>query len=191
MGLLSPTFGGIMLGDVHIGQMSRRDLLTIGYLPQTPVIFEGSVRENLDPYRSHSDHERMLSLRSDGLDHLRLDDFIRPHELTAAYSAFFGLARIFLLCPQLLLLDEVSSASNRTELATLAGMIEEFNVEVHGRISIIQTSYNLDRGLPADAVVVPREGRVNEVGSPSSLSGIQEASSEFASMLRLQLHVKE
>ena len=181
LGLLPLAHGTISVGGMNVAGISVKR--AIGYLPQAPVLFDATVRENLDPRRHHSDEELSLALRVTGVD-LDLDAFLRPKELTAASKVFFSLARLFLLHPHVLLLDEPSSMLNEGELRQLADVISEFSID-RPPITILETSHSLGRALRADLVVVLREGAVVEVGTPCDL---KTRASEFASMLNAGSH---
>jgi ATP-binding cassette subfamily C (CFTR/MRP) protein 10 len=179
LGLLPVSCGDILFGGIRQSKISRGELQAlIGYLPQTPVLFEASVRENLDPKRHHCDDELQFALQVTCLEHLHLDDVIMPSALTAASRVFFSLARLVLLRPRYLLLDEPSSALNASEMTALfAVMNSTFSAEV----TILETSHALERALEADMVVVLEKGAVLELGRPDDL--LSRSYSEFASML--------
>lgn len=62
--------GHIYLDDLDIGQLGLHVLrANIAVIPQDPVLFSGTVRDNLDPFRKHSDVELNLALQRCHLTH--------------------------------------------------------------------------------------------------------------------------
>jgi len=64
----TPYFSKILIDDVdtyEVGLKLLRESLSI--IPQTPVVFTGSIRRNLDPFDSHSDQELLDVLEEVGL----------------------------------------------------------------------------------------------------------------------------
>lgn len=56
--LVEPYEGAIMLDGMNVLEMGLTDLRSrLAAIPQDPVLFSGSLRNNLDPYSAHSDAE--------------------------------------------------------------------------------------------------------------------------------------
>ncbi|KAG0346517.1 hypothetical protein BG004_001533 [Podila humilis] len=61
---MEPTSGSIVIDGIDIGSLGLEDLrrrLTI--IPQDAVLFNGTIRSNLDPFQEHEDHEIWEALR--------------------------------------------------------------------------------------------------------------------------------
>ncbi|PIL29368.1 ATP-binding cassette transporter [Ganoderma sinense ZZ0214-1] len=115
--------GDVVYSGRPIGQVGRRTLrknLTI--IPQTPELFQGTIRENLDPFgrSSESDLRRAL-LGAQGLDdvsealdsdRLELDTQVSSggKNLSAGQRQIIALARAIVRKSKLLILDEATSS---------------------------------------------------------------------------------
>lgn len=56
--LVEPSGGRIFIDDLDICMLGLHDLRSrFGIIPQEPVLFEGTVRSNIDPIGLHSDEE--------------------------------------------------------------------------------------------------------------------------------------
>lgn len=56
--LVEPSGGRIIIDDIDISTLGLHDLRSrFGIIPQEPVLFEGTVRSNIDPVGQYSDEE--------------------------------------------------------------------------------------------------------------------------------------
>jgi ATP-binding cassette, subfamily B, multidrug efflux pump len=168
------TGGRITLGGVDIATMSRADLLVhrpgaaghlavrdtiaanIGYgadQPSRERVIEAAVA-------AHADH--FIRALPDGYDTVVDED---GSNLSAGERQLITIARAILSGPEVLVLDEATSAvDGRTELLVQQGMSELRR----GRTSLV-IAHRLSTIREADVIVVMDEGRIAEQGSHGEL----------------------
>ncbi|MFA7227255.1 MAG: ATP-binding cassette domain-containing protein [Dysgonamonadaceae bacterium] len=115
--LISPYGGTIYYRDIPLEAIDavtlRREVVM---MPQTPVIFEGNIRENLliglkfSEKKLPPDNKLMDMLHVVGLDK-KLDE--PAHQLSGGEKQRLALARVMLMEPRVWLLDEPSSALDK------------------------------------------------------------------------------
>jgi ATP-binding cassette subfamily B protein len=113
MGYYEPQAGEIRLGDLSISDWDKGALRRhIAYIPQEPVLFEGTLRENLTLYEPFSDEDIWIAAEKIGIasyvSEWPLDMSIAPHgqNLSAGERQLVALWRAALRRPVLWLLDE-------------------------------------------------------------------------------------
>jgi ATP-binding cassette subfamily B multidrug efflux pump len=113
MGYYEPQAGEIRLGDLSISDWDKGALRRhIAYIPQEPVLFEGTLRENLTLYEPFSDEDIWIAAERIGIasyvSEWPLDMSIAPHgqNLSAGERQLVALWRAALRRPVLWLLDE-------------------------------------------------------------------------------------
>lgn len=130
-GLYHPSAGNYVIDGLEARQIDPDDLRrAIGYLPQEPRLFKGTLRENLTMGSNDVSDARLLeALEFAGLDKListnarGLDLEIQDggEGLSVGQRAAVGLARIYLADPPIVLMDEPTAAmDSRAELAFVA-----------------------------------------------------------------------
>ena len=56
--LVEPSGGSIIVDDINISTIGLHDLRSrFGIIPQEPILFEGTVRSNIDPIGQYSDEQ--------------------------------------------------------------------------------------------------------------------------------------
>ncbi len=166
-GLIHPQSGAVLIDGIAQAQYDPTALRRgIGYLPQSPDIFTGSLRENLTlgaPEASDAQIARALHFAA--MDRFvgelpeGLDTFLgeRGARLSGGQRQALALARLILRQPRLLFLDEPTSAMDHRMEAEIARRLKELPATGIGMI--ISTHRQSLAGI-ADRIVVMDEGAI-------------------------------
>ncbi|KAL1925554.1 uncharacterized protein VTP21DRAFT_437 [Calcarisporiella thermophila] len=188
--------GSICIDGIDISKIGLRDLrssLTI--IPQDPVLFMGTVRNNLDPFGEHTDAALYTALRRVHLigatseeDAADNDSAINPFtnlespvseqgvNLSQGQRQLVGLARALLRQNRVIILDEATaSVDHETDARIQRTIREEFTAA-----TLICIAHRLRTIIDYDRVFVMDHGHIVEVGSPREL--IHNESGVFRSM---------
>jgi len=157
-----PTQGRILLGETDIRELGVRDLRRrVGMVFQVPVMFEGTVRRNLEAALRMCPDRRCLEI--DGL--LSLVDLPEKYLDTQAENLSVGeqqrvqLARTLIGQPEVLLLDEPTSGLDVATSEHILKLIQRINAETGTTVVFVTHVLEQAREL-ADHVVLMVEGRV-------------------------------
>jgi len=166
------TVGGVPLSEIELDRLRS----WIGYVPQQPILFSKSIRENIwfGTTDEPGDEERLnralelASFRKDvaflpeGLETLVGEKGVA---LSGGQKQRVSIARAVIADPEILILDDALSAVDaKTETEILEGV----RTERAGKTTII-TTHRLTAVQHADWIVVLDEGRVSEEGTHEQL----------------------
>ncbi|GAA1024959.1 MULTISPECIES: ABC transporter ATP-binding protein [Amycolatopsis] len=111
-GLLRPTAGEVLLGDVPVSDLSAQRLAQVRTLiPQEAYVFAGSVLDNLTYFAPDADPEQVArAVTAIGADELvaRLGDELVPSALSAGERQLIALVRAYLSPASVVVLDEAT-----------------------------------------------------------------------------------
>ncbi|KAH9621687.1 hypothetical protein KSS87_015230, partial [Heliosperma pusillum] len=169
---LSPICGGyIIIDDLNINHIPAGDLRSrLAIVPQSPFLFQGSLRDNLDPFRVHDDvrlwevlekcHIKAEVQASGGLD-------TQIKESEALFSVgqrqLLCLARAFLKSSKVLCLDECTANIDTHTASTLQNVISS---ECIGT-TVITIAHRISTVLCMDNILVLENGRLVSSIQPS------------------------
>lgn len=173
--LYSPSSGRILLDGYDIDKIELYSLRRqIGIVPQDPLLFTGSVAENIALTDPEATSEAIVDAARMACAH----DFIM--ELPGGYSANVGergsnlsggqrqrlaLARTLLSRPRLLVLDEATSALDYdTERRVCDNLLDNLQ-----HCTVFFITHRLTTVRRADQIVMLHEGAIAEVGTHDSL----------------------
>ena len=143
-----------------------------GYLAQAPVLFSGTLRENLTLGRPVRDDGLAAAIRAAALDGdlagfpAGLETAVgrRGLRLSGGQVQRVALARLLVLEPQVAFLDDLSSA---LDPATEAAVVENLRNRPH--LACLAVSHRRGVLAAADRIVVVCAGRVEATGSLAEL----------------------
>lgn len=172
--LVEPAGGRIYIDDVDITSIGLHDLrFKLGIIPQEPVLFQGTVRTNLDPLNQYTDFEVWEALRKSQLAEvieklpLRLESSVsdQGENWSGGQRQLFCLGRVLLKQSQVLVLDEATASIDSATDALLQSVIREEFVAC----TVITVAHRIPTVIDSDMVLALRDGVAIEFDSPKKL----------------------
>ena len=177
---LAPRFYDVLAGAVRIDGHDVRALNMkslrekIGIVHQEPMLFSGTIAENILYGRHGATHEEMLRAAEMAHVHEFVEHLPEGYEtlvgergvtLSGGQKQRVSIARAFLRDPRILILDEATSNLDSGS----EQIIQEALVKLmQGRTTLV-IAHRLSTIVDCDRVVVLRDGRVAQMGSHSAL----------------------
>ncbi len=177
LGLRTPDAGGVTVGGVDLAEVDRVWWTSrVSFVPQDPVLFTGTIAENIRFFREDVD---------DAAVHRGAEDANVLAEVTAMPRGFdthlgerggalsggqrqrLSIARALAGAPDLLILDEPTSAldghSEALIRSTIAGL--------RGRVTVVVIAHRMSTIDMCDRIMVIEDGRVTALDTPDALLG--------------------
>ncbi|MCO5613270.1 hypothetical protein L7F22_067546 [Adiantum nelumboides] len=184
--IIEPAGGLILFDEVDITTVGLHDLRSkLGIIPQDPVLFQGTIRTNMDPLMAHTDEEIWEGLRK-----CQLADIVqaRPDKLDAivvdngenwsvGQRQLLCLGRALLKQSQILFLDEATASVDAQTDAVLQNVIREEFLNS----TVISIAHRIPTVMDCDMVMVLEAGLLKEYDSPARLR--EDSSSLFAALV--------
>ncbi|KAI7725280.1 hypothetical protein M8C21_011147 [Ambrosia artemisiifolia] len=172
--LVEPSGGSIIIDGINISTLGLHDLRSrFGIIPQEPILFEGTVRSNIDPIGQHSDEEIWRSL-----ERCQLNDVVaaKPGKLDSAVvdngdnwsvgqRQLLCLGRVMLKHSKLLFMDEATASVDSQTDAVIQRIIREDFADC----TIISIAHRIPTVMDCDRVLVIDAGYAKEFDKPSRL----------------------
>lgn len=169
------TTGGVFIDDVNVKKINLKELRKIvGIVPQNPVLFEGTLRENMRWRKDDAtDEEIIKALKiAQAYDFTsELPDFL-SHRVLRGGSNFSGgqrqrltIARALVGNPKIIILDDSSSALDYQTDANLRKAIS-VNLSTSTVVLVSQRATSL---MGADKIVVLDNGDIVGIGTHDKL----------------------
>lgn len=188
-----PTSGSISIGGINIKDLDLEDLRSlIGFVPQQPILFSGTLRENIAYGKPTASFEEIQTAAEnayvmeffnqlpDGFDtnlgHLGT-------RLSGGQKQRIAIARAILRNPRILLLDEATSALD-SESEQMIQRALDFLVKERTTIMI---AHRLSTVVKSDQIVVIKEGEIESVGTHDELLRTSEL---YERLAKLQFHTE-
>ncbi|KAL4803103.1 P-loop containing nucleoside triphosphate hydrolase protein [Aspergillus unguis] len=181
--------GEIHIDGIDISKVKLHDLRSrVGMISQDPIVFGGTVREVLDPFRQHDDAELNAVLEkvslcapttssnstsaSDTDSTIPLSHPIAPSgkNLSQGQRQLLTLARALVSRPKILIMDEATAS---IDMASDQRIQHALRSDISG-CTLFVIAHRLSTIADFDRVVVLDQGVVREVGSPRELMGVED-----------------
>lgn len=172
IGLLKPTNGRVALNGLLPSHAIQSGQITIGYVPQEVILISGTIRENLVfgfDTKSFSDNEYWKVLSDVGLHNwvhnlsLKLDAPLGEFNsrLSGGQRQRLGIARALLRRPDLLILDESTSALDSES----EKMIVDLIMSLDRSVTLIVIAHRLSTVRQMDVLYYFDEGQIVASGT--------------------------
>ncbi|XP_023004008.1 ABC transporter C family member 2-like [Cucurbita maxima] len=179
--------GKILIDGFDVAKLGLLDLRRVlGIIPQSPVLFSGTVRFNLDPFNEHNDADLWEALERAHLkEAIRRNTFGLDAEVSESGENFsvgqrqlLSLARALLRRSKILVLDEATAAVDvRTDALIQKTIREEFK-----SCTMLIIAHRLNTIIDCDRILLLEAGRVLEYNSPEEL--LSNEKSAFSKMVQ-------
>ena len=160
-------YNGEPLDRIPIRELRRR----VGFVFQSPVMFEGTVRDNLETAATFVANGRPAPNVGDGLRLAGLDESFLNRDadrLSGGEKQRVSLARVLMTSPEVLLLDEPTSALDPEVAEQLMLTVRRLAADLG--VTIIMVTHRLAEARSASTHLVLLEaGRVIESGPTAAL----------------------
>jgi ATP-binding cassette subfamily B protein len=177
IGFYRPTSGRILMDGIPFDELDMRAFRNkLAVVPQSTVLFSGTIRENITYGLSDVSDEKLQHVIEIANLHdviaampNGLDSKIGEHggKLSGGQRQRIAIARAMIRDPQIILLDEATSALDNVSEFLVQKAMKEL---IRGRTTFI-VAHRLSTIRDADRIVVVKKGRVGEVGTFEELMG--------------------
>ena len=168
--LIEPTSGNIYIDNVDItsiGLKYLREIITI--IPQDQFLFEGRLRDNIDPLEKYTDAQIKDILNKVGLEkynkELTMDIAENGSNLSIGEQQLICIARALLRNNKIVIMDE-ATASVDYETETI---IQNVVCEQMKEFTVLTIAHRIKTVLGYDKILVLDKGKVVECGHPKEL----------------------
>lgn len=170
------TGGAIRVDDTDIRNYAQRELRRhLGVVQQDPMLFSGTIADNLTLGRPEISRERMV----EAAEYVNLHPFICKlpngydtdlgeggHRLSTGQKQLIALARVLLQDPDVVLLLDEATASVDSETEAL--IQDALGKLMHNRTGVV-IAHRLSTVMGADTILLMRHGRLVEQGAHAEL----------------------
>jgi ABC-type multidrug transport system fused ATPase/permease subunit len=172
--IVEPAGGSILIDGLDVTSLGLHNLRSkITIIPQDPVLFSGTLRSNLDPFKRHTDDQLWSCLElahlktyvrglPEGLDHIMAEE---GRNFSTGQRQLVCLARALLRKTKILVLDEATAAVDfETDDLIQKTIRNEFKDS-----TVVTIAHRLHTILDSTRVLVLDKGEIKEFDTPDAL----------------------
>jgi len=192
-----PEIGEVLINgeDMKVYSISSLRSL-IGYIGQEPVLFSGSIRDNMELVKPECTKQEILdSLEKTGCwfmsklpDGIETDVGLGGSMFSGGQKQRIAIARVLIKRPTTILMDEATSALDNTAEQAILEMLNEYSAAMDGKLTTLSIAHRLSTVMGSDVIYYFAKGRVLEHGSHIQLLAKQGA---YYKMVEGQAQTKE
>ncbi|KAL2758487.1 hypothetical protein ACRALDRAFT_1075065 [Sodiomyces alcalophilus JCM 7366] len=173
--ILEPVTGTAHIDGVDISAMGLADLRSrLAIIPQDGALFEGTLRQNLDPRNEHLDSDLWDSVYEAGLAPFILQRgggldtkiYEGGSNLSQGQCQLVSLARVMLNPSKVVILDEATASMDATTDERVQAKLKS---PLFSNRTVITIAHRIDTVLDYDRILSLERGRVVEFGPPADL----------------------
>uniref|UniRef100_A0A0D3F3T2 Uncharacterized protein n=1 Tax=Oryza barthii TaxID=65489 RepID=A0A0D3F3T2_9ORYZ len=182
--IVEPSIGQVLIDSLDICTIGLHDLRTrLSIIPQDPVMFEGTLRNNIDPLEEYSDEQIWEALNSCHLgdevrkNELKLDSAENGNNWSAGQRQLVCLGRVVLKKRKILVLDEATSSVD----PITDNLIQKTLKQQFFECTVITIAHRIASVLDSEKVILLDNGKIAEDDSPAKL--LEDNSSLFSKLV--------
>jgi ATP-binding cassette subfamily B protein len=162
------TIDGKLIGDYTMDQLRT----SIGYVPQSPLLFTGTIANNIAWGKQQATEEEIIQAAKDAQIHETIMELDSQYDtmvgqkgvnLSGGQKQRISIARALIRKPKILMLDDSTSALDLTTESHLLNAIQNYHCTTFIITQKVSTAMNADRILLMD------EGKILEIGTHQEL----------------------
>lgn len=189
-GFMRPTSGQVLVDEQDLSKVSLKSFYKkIGYLTQEPMVFDGSIRENLIYSLDERDLEKIDDKKLNEVLKLAECDFVKDLNteigekgirLSGGERQRLAIAKLMLKNPEIIILDEPTSALDSFSEDAITRALDK----LFENKTVIIIAHRLQTVRKADKIYVIENGKIIEEGDHHDL---KEKEGQYKKMLDLQV----
>ncbi|CAG9318093.1 unnamed protein product [Blepharisma stoltei] len=178
--LVNPTFGTILIdGQDYINAGLHQLRRQMSVIPQSPIIFMATFRDNIDPFHEHTDEEILNICKQSDIYEVvqalpnKLDTMLsgRESSLSAGEKQLVCLARALIRNSKIVMMDEATAnVDPKTDR-----IVHEKVKTMFSKNTMLIVAHRLRTIIDVDLIVVMEEGTCKEMGSPKELVAVENS----------------